>query len=155
MPRKSFKRREPEPDPVYGDKLVGKLINIVMREGKKTKAMKIVYTAFDIIRQKTNQDPLEVFYQAVENTKPEMEVRARRVGGATYQVPFPVKSHRKISLALRWIVKAARSKSGRPMAERLAQEIMDAANNTGEAVRTKENLQKVAEANRAFSHLAW
>lgn len=155
MPRKPFKRREPEPDPVYGDKLVSKLINIVMKNGKKTKAMKIVYQAFEVIKEKTGRDPLEVFYEALENTKPEMEVRARRVGGATYQVPFPVKSHRKISLALRWIVKAARNRKGMPMYQRLALEIMDAAQNTGEAVRTKETLQKLAEANKAFSHLAW
>lgn len=135
--------------------LVAKLINKVMWDGKKTTAQKIVYGAFDIIREKTKKDPLEVFRQAVENVKPVLEVRPRRVGGATYQVPIEVQEPRRTSLALRWIVEAARARKGRPMKEKLAEEIIAAYNNTGTAIKKKEDTHRMAEANRAFAHYRW
>nr|3GTY_S Chain S, 30S ribosomal protein S7 [Thermotoga maritima] len=147
--------RQIPPDPVFGDVLVAKLINRVMWDGKKTIAQKIVYGAFDIIREKTKKDPLEVFRQAVENVKPVLEVRPRRVGGATYQVPIEVQEPRRTSLALRWIVEAARAKKGRPMKEKLAEEIIAAYNNTGTAIKKKEDTHRMAEANRAFAHYRW
>lgn len=122
---------------------------------KKTTAQKIVYGAFDIIREKTKKDPLEVFRQAVENVKPVLEVRPRRVGGATYQVPIEVQEPRRTSLALRWIVEAARARKGRPMKEKLAEEIIAAYNNTGTAIKKKEDTHRMAEANRAFAHYRW
>ncbi len=153
--RRKIKRRELEPDPKYGSALVTKLINYVMRKGKKSLARQIVYDAFDIIKEKLNKDPLEVFEGALKNAGPILEVRPRRIGGATYQVPMEVKEHRRIALALRWIVEAARSKKGKPMEEKLAQELIDAYNNTGSAVKKKENMHKMAEANKAFAHYAW
>lgn len=155
MRRRRAERREIAPDPVYGDVLVAKLINKVMWDGKKSIAQKIVYGAFEIIRQKTKKDPLEVFKQAVENVKPVLEVRPRRVGGATYQVPIEVQEPRRTSLALKWIVEAARAKKGKPMKEKLAEEIMAAYNNTGTAIKKKEDTHKMAEANRAFAHYRW
>jgi len=153
--RRRAEIRQVPPDPVYGDVLVAKLINKVMWDGKKTTAQKIVYGAFDIIREKTKKDPLEVFKQAVENVKPVLEVRPRRVGGATYQVPIEVQEPRRTSLALRWIVEAARARKGRPMKEKLAEEIIAAYNNTGTAIKKKEDTHRMAEANRAFAHYRW
>ncbi len=155
MRRRRAEIRQVPPDPVYGDVLVAKLINKVMWDGKKTTAQKIVYGAFDIIREKTKKDPLEVFKQAVENVKPVLEVRPRRVGGATYQVPIEVQEPRRTSLALRWIVEAARARKGRPMKEKLAEEIIAAYNNTGTAIKKKEDTHRMAEANRAFAHYRW
>jgi len=155
MPRKKFKKREIPPDPVYENVLVAKFINQVMRKGKKTLAQKIVYGAFEIIKEKTKKDPLEIFEKAIENAAPLLEVRPRRVGGATYQVPVEVKGDRRITLAMRWIIQAAKSKKGRPMKEKLAQELILASQNEGDAVKKKENTHKMAEANRAFAHFAW
>jgi small subunit ribosomal protein S7 len=156
----SVRRRRAEvrkiaPDPVYGDVLVAKLINKIMWDGKKTVAQKIVYEAFDYIREKTGKDPLEVFQKAVDNVRPVLEVRPRRVGGATYQVPIEVQEPRKTSLALRWIVSAARAKKGRPMYLKLAEELIASYQGTGAAIKKKEDVHKMAEANRAFAHLRW
>mgnify|MGYP001772941768 CR=1 FL=1 len=155
MRRRRAEPREIPPDPKYGDVLVAKLINKVMWDGKKTIARKIVYNAFEIIKQKTGQDPLEVFKKAVENVKPILEVRPRRVGGATYQVPIEVRPERSISLALRWIVQYARERKGKPMMVKLAEEIMAAARNEGMAVKKREDTHKMAEANKAFAHFRW
>lgn len=156
MPRRGkVERREVMPDPIYGDKLVAKFINIVMRRGKKSVAEKIVYGAFDIIKEKTKEDPLKVFKQAVENTKPLLEVRSRRVGGATYQVPMEVRPERGLSLALRWLVYYAKIKTGRPMMEKLAEELIDAYNGRGGAVKKREEVHRMAEANKAFAHYRW
>jgi len=156
MPRKGpVPRREVLPDPIYNSKLVTRLINRVMYDGKKGKAQRIVYEAFDIIRERTGKDPMEVFEQALKNVMPVLEVKARRVGGANYQVPVEVKPERRISLALRWIVNHARLRNEKTMQERLAAEIIDAANNTGAAVKQKEDTHKMAEANRAFAHYRW
>lgn len=149
------KRREVPPDPVFGDRLVQKFINRLMIDGKKTKAEKIFYGAMELIRQKTGKDPLEIFYKALENVRPVLEVRPRRVGGATYQVPVEVPSHRQNSLAIRWLVLAARARSGKSMIEKLAAELMDAAKGTGGAVKKKEDTHRMAEANRAFAHYRW
>jgi len=134
---------------------LAKLINKVMWDGKKALAEKIVYKAMDLVATQTRRNPLEVFEQAVRNTTPLLEVRPRRVGGATYQIPLEVRPERGLSLALRWLVQAARNRRGRPMFERLAAEIMDAANNHGAAVKRKEDLHRMAEANRAFVHYRW
>jgi small subunit ribosomal protein S7 len=156
MPRKGpVPPREILPDPVYGDKLVAKLINKVMKDGKKSKAEKIVYGAFEIIREKLGEDPLKVFHKAVENVKPLMEVRPRRVGGATYQVPMEVNERRQIHLALKWIVDAARARSERGMVNKLANELIDAYNERGGAFKKKEDTHKMAEANKAFAHYRW
>lgn len=155
MRRKRAEPREITPDPKYADVLVAKLINKVMRDGKKTIARKIVYNAFEIIRQKTGQDPLEVFKKAVENVKPILEVRPRRVGGATYQVPIEVRPERSISLALRWIVQYARERKGKPMMVKLAEELMAAARGEGMSVKKREDTHKMAEANKAFAHFRW
>lgn len=143
------------PDPVYGDTLVSKLINKVMKDGKKSKAEKIVYGAFDIIKEKVGEDPLVVFHKAVENVKPIMEVRPRRVGGATYQVPMEVRTERQIHLVLKWIVDAARARSERGMVVKLANELIDAYNERGGAFKKKEDTHKMAEANKAFAHYRW
>ncbi|SMB88813.1 SSU ribosomal protein S7P [Thermanaeromonas toyohensis ToBE] len=156
MPRRgSVPRREVEPDPVYGSTKVTKLINQVMRSGKKSLAQRICYGAFDIIRQKTGKDPMEVFEQALKNVMPVLETKARRVGGANYQVPVEVRPERRQTLAIRWIVNYARERSGKSMQEKLAAELIDAANNTGGAVKKKEDTHKMAEANRAFAHYRW
>lgn len=155
MRRRRAEVRKIVPDPVYGDVLVAKLINKIMWDGKKTVAQKIVYEAFDYIREKTGKDPLEVFQKAVDNVRPVLEVRPRRVGGATYQVPIEVQEPRKTSLALRWIVSAARAKKGRPMYLKLAEELIASYQGTGAAVKKKEDVHKMAEANRAFAHLRW
>ena len=155
MSRKRSKKREIAPDPVYGNEQVAKFINHIMRKGKKSLAQKIVYSAFDIIKQKTKKEPLEIFEQALNNACPSLEVRPRRVGGATYQVPFQVTGDRRITLAMRWIVQSAKSKKGKAMKQKLAEELIAASNNSGDAVKKKENLRRIAEANRAFAHLAW
>jgi small subunit ribosomal protein S7 len=156
MPRRGpVPPREIPPDPVYGDKLVAKLINKVMKDGKKSKAEKIVYGAFDLIREKLGEDPLKVFHKAVENVKPIMEVRPRRVGGATYQVPMEVNERRQIHLALKWIVDAARARSERGMVNKLANELIDAYNERGGAFKKKEEVHRMAEANKAFAHYRW
>jgi small subunit ribosomal protein S7 len=156
MPRKGpVEPREIPPDPVYGDVLVAKLINKVMRDGKKSKAEKIVYTAFEVVKKKTGEDPLKVFHKAVENVKPVMEVRPRRVGGATYQVPMEVNERRQIHLALKWIVESARARSERGMINKLANELIDASKERGGAFKKKEEVHRMAEANRAFAHYRW
>lgn len=143
------------PDSLYENVEVARFINQLMRRGKKTVAQKIVYQAFAIIEEKTKQKPLAVFDKALENTIPATEVRSKRVGGATYQVPIPVRGDRGLALAMRWLIKSAKAKKGKDMAERLAQEITDASNNLGEAVKKKNEMHKIAEANRAFAHFAW
>lgn len=156
MPRKGpVPRRDVLPDPIYNSKLVTRLINRIMKDGKKGKAEKILYRAFDIVRERTGQDPMEVFDQALKNVMPVLEVRARRVGGANYQVPVEVRPERRISLALRWIVNYARLRGEKTMEERLAAELIDAANNTGAAVKKREDMHKMAEANKAFAHYRW
>ncbi|MBC7218464.1 MAG: 30S ribosomal protein S7 [Candidatus Caldatribacterium sp.] len=156
MPRKGpVPKREIAPDPLYNNVDVAKLINKVMVDGKKSIAEKIVYGAFEIIREKTKRDPLEVFYQALNNVMPLVEVRPRRVGGANYQVPIEVRPDRSKSLGLRWLVQYARERQGRSMIEKLAQEIMDAANGTGGAVKKREDTHRMAEANKAFAHYRW
>ena len=156
MPRRAYvQRREILPDAVYNSTLVAKLINKVMRDGKKSLAERIVYQAFDMVKAKTGRDPVEVLEQALKNTMPVLEVRPRRVGGATYQVPIEVRPERRISLGLRWLVQFARERDEHTMQERLANELIDAANNTGGAVRKKEETHRMAEANRAFAHYRW
>jgi small subunit ribosomal protein S7 len=154
MRRKKKVKRVIPPDPVYNNVLVSKFINQVMRRGKKELARKIVYQAFEIVKQKT-KDPLEVFDLALRNAGPLLEVRPRRIGGATYQVPREVKGERRITLAMRWIIEAARSRRGKPMREKLAEELIEAAENRGAAVKKKEDTHRMAEANRAFAHFAW
>jgi small subunit ribosomal protein S7 len=153
--RRRYKKHRVLPEPVYNDLLVSKLINYVMRKGKKTIARKIVYGAFDIVKEKTKKDPLEIFKRAIENVGPSLELRPRRVGGATYQVPIEVPPERKIALAMRWIIMAAKMKKGKAMKEKLAEELIAASKNEGWAVKKKEDTHKMAEANRAFAHFAW
>lgn len=156
MPRKgNVPKREVLADPVYGSKVVSKLINSVMLDGKKGTAQRIVYDAFALIAEKTEKDALEVFEQAMENIMPVLEVKARRVGGTNYQVPMEVRPVRRQTLGLRWLVTNTRKRGERTMMERLAKEIMDAANNTGASVKKKEDTHKMAEANRAFAHYRW
>jgi len=153
--KKKIKRHPIIPDPVYNNITVARFINQIMRKGKKTIARKIVYNAFDIIKEKTKKEPLEVFELALRNASPLLEVKSKRVGGATYQVPVEVKGERKMALAMRWIILGAKSKKGKPMREKLAAELMDAANNTGWAIKKKTDTHRMAEANRAFAHFAW
>ena len=156
MPRRgNVPKREILPDPVYNSVLVTKLVNQIMLDGKKGVAQKVVYSAFDIIRTKTGKEPLEVFEAAMENVMPLLEVKARRVGGSTYQVPIEVRPDRRQTLGLRWITLYARNRSERTMKERLANEIMDAVNQTGSAFKKREDTHKMAEANKAFSHFRW
>ena len=156
MPRRgNVPKREVLPDPIYGSVLVTKLINSIMLDGKKGVAQKVVYAAFDQIKEKTEKDPIEVFNQAMENIMPSLEVKARRVGGANYQVPMEVRPVRRQTLGLRWLTTYSRARSERTMAERLAGELMDAANNTGAAVKKREEVHKAAEANKAFAHFRW
>ncbi|MBR2666635.1 MAG: 30S ribosomal protein S7 [Oscillospiraceae bacterium] len=156
MPRRgNVSKREILPDPVYHSVLVTKLINSIMLDGKKGVAQKVVYGAFDIVKEKMNQDPLEVFTTAMENIMPALEVKARRVGGATYQVPIEVRPERRQTLGLRWLTNYARARSEKTMKERLAGELMDAANNTGSAVKKREDTHKMAESNKAFAHYRW
>ena len=156
MPRRgNVPKREILPDPMYNSVLVTKLVNSIMLDGKKGVAQKVVYTAFETIKEKTEKEPLEVFNQAMENIMPSLEVKARRVGGATYQVPMEVRPARRQTLGLRWLTAYSRARSERTMAERLAGEIMDAANNTGSAVKKREDTHKMAESNKAFAHFRW
>ena len=156
MPRRgNVPKREILPEPMYGSVLVTRLVNNVMLDGKKGVAQKVVYAAFDQIKEKTGKDPVEVFTQAMDNIMPSLEVKARRVGGATYQVPMDVRPARRQTLGLRWLTSYSRSRSERTMAERLANEIMDAANNTGSAVKKREDTHKMAESNKAFAHFRW
>ena len=156
MPRKgNVPKREVLPDPVYGSVVVAKLINSIMLDGKKGTAQKIVYSAFDQVKEKTGEDPLEVFEKAMNNIMPVLEVKARRVGGANYQVPVEVRPDRRQTLGLRWLTKFTRARGEKTMSERLANEIMDAANNTGASVKRKEDTHKMAEANKAFAHYRW
>ena len=156
MPRRgNVPKREILPDPMYNSVLVTKLVNSIMLDGKKGVAQKVVYGAFDIIKEKTEKEPLEVFTQAMEIIMPSLEVKARRVGGATYQVPMEVRPARRQTLGLRWLTNYSRARSERTMAERLAGEIMDAANNTGSAVKKREDTHKMAESNKAFAHFRW
>ena len=156
MPRKGhLQKREVLADPMYNDKVVTKLINNIMLDGKKGVAQKIVYGAFDIIADKTGKDALEVFEQAMDNCMPELEVKARRVGGATYQVPIKVREARKQTLGLRWLTAYSRARSERTMKERLAGEILDAVNGAGGAFKKREDTHKMAEANKAFAHYSW
>jgi len=152
MRRNRAPRREVEPDVRYKSKQVQSFINRVMRDGKKSVATRLVYETFDIMEERTGKDPLELFEQAIENASPVMEVRPRRVGGATYQVPMEVPPHRQFALATRWILGAVRSRSGRSFPELLADELLDAANETGSAVHRREESHRMAKANRAFSH---
>lgn len=149
------KKREISPDPIYNSQLVSKLINIVLRRGKKSLAQRIVYNAFAIIEKKTKESPLTVFRQAIENVRPHLAVKSKRVGGATYQVPVEVSEERGIALAMRWIIYTAKASKGKPMEEKLANEILNAKNNTGAAVKKKEDTHKMAEANKAFAHYRW
>ncbi|MDD3399608.1 MAG: 30S ribosomal protein S7 [Candidatus Paceibacterota bacterium] len=152
---KKAEKRIPAPDPIYQSVRVAKFINNVMERGKKSTARKIVYDAFEIIKEKTKKEPLEVFELAIRNASPLLEIKPKRVGGATYQVPREVRGDRKQALAFRWIIEAARSGKGRAMAQKLADELMASAKNEGAAVRKKENTHKMAEANRAFAHFSW
>ncbi len=145
-------KRVPAPDPVYNSQDVAKFINRIMKRGKKSTAQKIFYRSMDIIKEKTKKEPLEIFQQAFKNVVPLLEVKARRIGGSTYQVPTEVSQERGTALGSKWILDTARSKSGRPMDEKLAQEIMQAANNEGAAVKKREDTHKMAEANKAFAH---
>ena len=156
VPRRgSIAKRDVLPDPLYNSKLVTRLINNIMLDGKKGVAQKIVYDAFDILREKTDKEPLEVFEQAMENIMPLLEVKARRVGGATYQVPMEVRPDRRQTLGLRWLTAYSRSRSERTMKERLAAEILEAINGNGGAAKKREDTHKMAEANRAFAHYRW
>ena len=156
MPRRGgIPKREVLADPIYNSVVVTKLVNGVMYDGKKGIAQKIVYTAFDIVAEKTGKPALEVFTAALENVMPMLEVKARRVGGATYQVPIEVRADRRQTLGLRWLINFSRNRSEKTMADRLAGEIMDAANNTGNAVKRREDQHKMAEANKAFAHYRW
>ena len=156
MPRRgNVPKREILPDPIYNSVLVTKLVNSIMLDGKKGVAQKVVYGAFDIVKEQTGKEPLEVFTTAMDNIMPSLEVKARRVGGATYQVPMDVRPVRRQTLGLRWLTNYSRARSEKTMRERLAGEIMDACNNTGAAVKKREDTHKMAEANKAFSHFRW
>ena len=153
--RAAAKKREVPPDPVYGDVVVQKFINSLMKEGKKSKAEKIFYGAMEVIAKRTKDDPLMVFKRALENVKPRVEVKSRRVGGATYQVPIEVRPERQQSLAIRWLIQAARNRSEKGMINKLAAELIDAFNNHGAAVKKRDDTHRMAEANKAFAHYRW
>ena len=155
MARHAIKRHIIEPDPVYNSVVVAKFINRIMERGKKTVARNIVYQSLEIIKEKTKKEAMEVFEEAISNVSPMLEVKSKRVGGAVYQVPREVRGDRKLTLAMRWISNAARAKKGKPMKEKLAQELMEAANNEGTAIKKKNDTHRMAEANRAFAHFAW
>jgi small subunit ribosomal protein S7 len=156
VPRRGFvPKRDVLPDPIYNSKVVSKLINGIMYDGKKGVAQKVVYGAFDIIKAKTSKDPLEVFNNALENIMPVLEVKARRVGGSTYQVPIEVRPDRRQALGLRWLISYSRNRGEKTMAERLAAELMDANNATGNAVKKREDTHRMADANKAFAHYRW
>ncbi len=153
--RRAAEKREILPDAKFGDVVVSKFMNSVMNDGKKSVAEQIVYGAFDVIAKRTGNDPVKLFHDALENVKPQLEVRSRRVGGATYQVPVEVRSTRAQALAFRWLIATARARSENTMVERLSGEMMDAANNRGAAVKKREDTHRMADANRAFSHYRW
>lgn len=156
MPRRSKTERRPvQPDPQYGSELLARFINKVMQRGKKGLAERIVYDALENIQERSGREPLEVFQQAIQNATPLLEVKPRRVGGATYQVPVQIEPQRRQSLAVRWILQSARARAGRSMSEKLAGELMDAANNTGATIKRREDTHRMAEANRAFAHYRW
>ena len=156
MPRKGYvAKREVLPVPMYNSKLVTKLINAVMLDGKKTVAQKIVYEAFDVVKEKTGKEPLVAFEEAMNNVMPVLEVKARRVGGATYQVPIEIRADRRQALGLRWLVRYARERNEKTMSDKLANEIIDASNGTGAAVKKREETHRMAEANKAFAHYRW
>ena len=156
MPRKrEVEKRVIQPDPKFNDKLVAKFINDLMREGKKSLAEKICYEAFKIIEQKTKEEPVKIFKQAMENVKPVIEVKSRRVGGSTYQVPVEVRTERRVALAMRWIIGFSKARQGKTMQEKLAGELLDAAQNRGASVKKREDTHKMADANKAFSHYRW
>lgn len=155
MRKKRAVTRDVLPDPIYNSKVVTKLINRIMLDGKKGKAEKILYDAFDIIKEKTGEDPMKVFEKALENIKPQLEVKSRRVGGSNYQVPIEVNAKRSQTLGLRWLVNYARLRGGKGMAENLANEIIDASEGTGGAVKKREDTHRMAEANKAFAHYRW
>ena len=156
MPRRrEVEKRKTEPDPKFNDRTVGRFTTVIMLAGKKSVAERIVYGAFDIIESKTRNDPLAMFRRALDNVRPRIEVKSRRVGGATYQVPVEVRPERATSLAMRWLVSCARSRDGKSMQDKLANELIDAANERGEAVKKREDTHRMAEANKAFSHYRW
>ena len=156
MPRRGFvSRRVIEADPVYGDALVAKMIHGIMKQGKKRVAEQVVYGSMDVIKEKTKEDPVAVLKKAIENTKPLVEVKSRRVGGATYQVPVEIRPERRLSLAIRWLVGYARERGEKTMMDRLSAELIDAFNNRGLTIKKKEDTHKMAEANKAFAHYRW
>lgn len=155
MRKRRAEKRLLEPDPIYNDVLVTKLINYVMKQGKKNVARKLVYGAFDLIKEKTNKNPLDVFHKAVNNVQPMIEVRSRRIGGATYQVPTEVRPERRIALALRWIINFARERKDKSFINKLAAELIAASNNEGAAIKKREDTHRMAEANKAFAHFKW
>jgi small subunit ribosomal protein S7 len=156
MPRRRvIAKRQVLPDPKYGDALITRFTNVIMKEGKKAVAEAIVYGAFDMILDRTREDPVVVFRRAVDNTKPSVEVKSRRVGGSTYQVPVEVRNERQVALALRWIIENARTRAGKSMDEKLANELMEASHNRGGAIKKKEDVHRMAEANKAFAHYRW
>lgn len=154
MRGKKAPKRKILPDPKFGNVYIAKLINYIMKDGKKTIAQRIVYDALDLISEKTKQDPIEIFDLAIKNVMPSLEVKSKRVGGANYQIPMPVRGERRYMLTYRWIIAAARSKKGKPMSVKLAEELISASNNEGDAIKKKTDVQKMAEANRAFAHFA-
>lgn len=156
MPRKGPARKRPIlPDPIFNSQLVTRFVNVIMKKGKKSLAQRIVYDAFDIIQKKTKNSPLTVFRQSLNNIRPHVAVKSRRVGGATYQVPIEVEEDKGMSMAMRWIIGFATQQKGKPMRERLSQEILNAANNTGSAIKKRDDTHKMAEANKAFAHYRW
>jgi small subunit ribosomal protein S7 len=156
MPRRRVaEKREILPDPIYNSKLVSKFINSIMSDGEKSVAARICYGAFDIIKAKTGDDPLKVFKTALENVKPSLEVKSRRVGGATYQVPVDIRPQRRVALAFRWIIGFAKKRGEKTMREKLAGELLDASNNTGATIKKREDTHKMADANKAFAHYRW
>ena len=155
MRKKQAIKRDVLPDAIYKSKIVAKLINQIMQDGKKGTAQKIVYSAFDMVKEKTNEEAMVVFEKAMNNIKPALEVKSRRVGGANYQVPIEVRADRRQTLGLRWLTKYTRARGEKTMSDRLAKELMDAANNTGASVKKKEDTHKMAEANKAFAHYRW
>jgi len=152
--RRAYKKHKIAPDHIYNDVMVSQFINKVMKQGKKTTAQKIVYRSLDIIKEKTKKEPLEVFKAAIKNASPMVEVKPKRIGGATYQVPMEVRGERRLALAIKWILNGARAKKGKPMAEKLAQELIDCVNNQGSAIKKKTDTHRMAEANKAFAHFA-
>ena len=155
MRKRRAVKRDVLPDPIYKSKVVTKLVNSIMLDGKKGKAQTIIYNAFDMIKEKTGSEPMEIFNKALENIIPQLEVKTRRVGGANYQVPIEVTAERSQTLALRWLTKYARLRGGKGMAENLANELIDASNGTGGSVKKREDTHKMAEANKAFAHYRW